>query len=210
MVAPSILNRPTRVFARLTFTGEEKNSPPVCCDLSRVASIVPANPLPVNLNSGDNSRAPPVHAMQCITKDEKLSVLCNDNQKISIPHNAADNSNFNKDTDDPKDEDKNSNASPKKPATPVQARRKRAREDDAEIVSQSPIMISSVTPAAAESPNRNEMHHIDALVSENEILKQENRILNQKVLAFQRILSTEPNFEHARKKIKALELTVLA
>lgn len=51
MVAPLVLNRPTRVFARLTHTGENKSAEPVCCDLSRVASILPANPLPKNLTS---------------------------------------------------------------------------------------------------------------------------------------------------------------
>ncbi|KAF2359127.1 hypothetical protein FHG87_010115 [Trinorchestia longiramus] len=38
--------RPLRAFTHLTFTGEERFSSPVCCDLSRVARIAPAWPLP--------------------------------------------------------------------------------------------------------------------------------------------------------------------
>ena len=51
MVAPALVTRPTRVFARITFTGEDKNLPPVCCDLSRVATIAAASPLPNNLGN---------------------------------------------------------------------------------------------------------------------------------------------------------------
>lgn len=49
MVPPITLSRPTRVFSRLPHTGEDKSLAAVCCDLSRVASIIPAHPLPENI-----------------------------------------------------------------------------------------------------------------------------------------------------------------
>lgn len=57
MVAPPLLSNPTRVFARLTFTGEDSITQPISCDLSKVASIAAANPLPIKLNQFSGNRA---------------------------------------------------------------------------------------------------------------------------------------------------------
>lgn len=80
MVAPLIMSRPTRVFARLTFTGEDKSAAPLICDLSRVAAIVPANRLPSTLTDDNPPPPKPGDDTVSIVKDMRLSVLCNDSQ----------------------------------------------------------------------------------------------------------------------------------
>lgn len=207
MVASLIMNRPTRVFARLTFTGEDKISAPLCCDLSRVASIVPANPLPSSLGGGlvgEGRRA----GMQCISKDEKLSVLCNDNRTVSMP-SYSDGTML----DQGQPITGPTNAVPSSPGVRDGRRgRKRAHDsrNDSEVNSK-PVKlgrsgVANRAGVAAEQRGRKEMHHIDALHSENEVLKRQNQMLIQKVLAFQRILRTEGSFEYARQKVMALEL----
>ncbi|KAF2357172.1 hypothetical protein FHG87_012071 [Trinorchestia longiramus] len=208
MVAPLIMNRPTRVFARLTFTGENKACAPACCDLSRVASIVPANPLPSNLGGAMAGEARP--SMQCMSKDEKLSVLCNNNQAISVLNNST-----GAKLDQAQTITNSGSVSPVMGHSNDRHGRKRAHEslNDTELKSK-PVKIgrpdaepgvSKHSALSGEHRGQKEMHHIDALRSENEVLKQQNKILVQKILAFQRILRSETNFEHARQKVTALE-----
>lgn len=112
MVSPLILNKPTRAFAKLTHTGENKEAEAVLCDLSRVANIIPANPLSLSTPLRANGNEPfstrqknNHHPYDVLAMDLLLQTICNileqrpANVTKNIVSNFFDNRNINFESD---------------------------------------------------------------------------------------------------------------
>jgi len=162
MVGPALLSNPTRVFARLTYTGEDKLSPPICCDLSRVATIAAAHPLPKNLgfisrnNMSNQSGAKKINAVAaCPTSHDgrtgnalrQMSATHSNGSKRSNPFTGNDSSS---------------------PAA-------KAQRTDTNMQERRQIKLE-------------ERRQASNLLAENEQLRKQNEILKKKLEAFQRII----------------------